>query len=87
MTLLVVSIAEGILVSLNVSDAFSQKTEIIFSSIISNMEIEPSRFQFKIPEGVDVIKRYHILKSGLQNEKNRFKKAVKKAKSELRLAP
>ena len=28
-------------------------------------------------------RRYHILKSGLQNEKNRFKKAVKQAKSEL----
>jgi phosphotransferase system enzyme I (PtsI) len=34
-------------------------------------------------EGVDVIKRYHILKPGLQNETNRFKKAVKQAKSEL----
>ena len=34
-------------------------------------------------EGVDVVKRYRILKSGLQNEKNRFKKAVKQAKSEL----
>jgi len=33
--------------------------------------------------GVDVIKRYHILKTGLQNETNRFKKAVKQAKSEL----
>jgi len=35
-------------------------------------------------EGVDVIKRYQVLKSGLQNEKNRFKKAVKQAKSELK---
>ena len=34
-------------------------------------------------EGVDVIRRYHIPKSALQNEINRFKAAVKQAKDEL----
>jgi phosphotransferase system enzyme I (PtsI) len=34
-------------------------------------------------EGVDVIKRYCIQKSSLQNETNRFKAAVKQAKDEL----
>jgi phosphotransferase system enzyme I (PtsI) len=34
-------------------------------------------------EGVDVIRRYYIPKSALQNESNRFKAAVKQAKSEL----
>ncbi|MBN1932570.1 MAG: phosphoenolpyruvate--protein phosphotransferase [Desulfobacterales bacterium] len=34
-------------------------------------------------EGVDVIKKYHIAESRLQNEVNRFKIAVEKAKKEL----
>jgi phosphotransferase system enzyme I (PtsI) len=57
--------------------------EIVLTGISASPGICIGKAYLVNREGVDVIKRYQILKSGLQNEKNRFKKAVKQAKSEL----
>jgi phosphotransferase system enzyme I (PtsI) len=64
------------------SDSKRQK-EIVLTGISASPGICIGKAYLVDREGVDVIKRYQILKSGLQNEKNRFKKAVKQAKSEL----
>ena len=60
-----------------------KQRELILTGISASPGICIGKAYLVDREGVDVIKRYHILKSGLQNEKNRFKKAVKQAKSEL----
>ena len=57
--------------------------ELILTGISASPGICIGKAYLMDREGVDVIKRYHILKSELQSEKNRFKKAVKQAKSEL----
>ena len=57
--------------------------EIVLTGISASPGICIGKAYLVDREGVDVIKRYHILNSGLQNEKNRFKKAVKQAKAEL----
>ena len=57
--------------------------EIVLTGISASPGICIGKAYLVNREGVDVIKRYQILNSGLQNEKNRFKKAVKEAKSEL----
>ena len=57
--------------------------EIVLTGISASPGICIGKAYLVDREGVDVIKRYQILKSGIQNEKNRFKKAVKQAKSEL----
>jgi len=61
----------------------TEKKETILTGISASPGICIGKAYLVDREGVDVIKRYHIPKSGSQNEKNRFKKAVKKAKSEL----
>jgi len=60
-----------------------KQRELILTGISASPGICIGKAYLVDREGVDVIKRYHILKPGLQNEKNRFKKAVKQAKSEL----
>jgi len=60
-----------------------EKRELVVTGISASPGICIGKAYLVDREGVDVIKRYQILKSGLQNEKNRFKKAVKQAKSEL----
>ena len=60
-----------------------ENREIVLTGISASPGICIGKAYLVDREGVDVIKRYQILKSGLQNEKNRFKKAVKQAKSEL----
>lgn len=60
-----------------------KQRELILTGINASPGICIGKAYLVDREGVDVIKRYHILKPGLQNEKNRFKKAVKQAKSEL----
>jgi len=57
--------------------------EIVLTGISASPGICIGKAYLVDREGVDVIKRYQILKSELQNEKNRFKQAVKQAKSEL----
>jgi phosphotransferase system enzyme I (PtsI) len=57
--------------------------EIVLTGISASPGICIGKAYLVDREGVDVIKRYQLPKSGLQNEKNRFKKAVKQAKSEL----
>ena len=60
-----------------------KQRELILTGISASPGICIGKAYLVDREGVDVIKRYHILKPGLQNEKNRFKKAVKQAKSDL----
>jgi phosphotransferase system enzyme I (PtsI) len=57
--------------------------EIVLTGISASPGICIGKAYLVDREGVDIIKRYQIPKSGLQNEKNRFKQAVKQAKSEL----
>jgi phosphoenolpyruvate-protein phosphotransferase (PTS system enzyme I) len=57
--------------------------ELILTGISASPGICIGKAYLVDREGVDVIKRYQIETSGLQNEKNRFKKAVKQAKSDL----
>ncbi len=61
----------------------TEQRELVLTGISTSPGICIGKAYLVDREGVDVIKRYQILKSGLQNEKNRFKKAVKQAKSEL----
>ena len=42
--------------SMLIEDSFGQETELGFKSIVYNKKIPASIFQFKIPEGVDVIR-------------------------------
>ena len=60
-----------------------ESKEIVLTGISASPGICIGKAYLVAREGVDVVKRYHILESGLQNEKNRFKKAVKQAKEEL----
>ncbi|MBW2514891.1 MAG: phosphoenolpyruvate--protein phosphotransferase [Deltaproteobacteria bacterium] len=60
-----------------------ESREIVLTGISASPGICIGKAYLVDREGVDVVKRYHILESGLQNEKNRFKKAVKRAKEEL----
>lgn len=60
-----------------------ESKEIVLTGISASPGICIGKAYLVDREGVDVVKRYHILESGLQNEKNRFKKAVKQAKEEL----
>jgi phosphotransferase system enzyme I (PtsI) len=57
--------------------------EIIIKGISTSPGICIGKAYLVDREGVDVIKRYRIQKSSLQNEANRFKMAVKQAKDEL----
>ena len=61
----------------------NEPKEIVLTGISASPGICIGKAYLVDREGVDVIKRYLIPKSGLQNEMNRFKKAVKQAKSEL----
>jgi phosphotransferase system enzyme I (PtsI) len=60
-----------------------ESKEIILNGISASPGICIGKAYLVDREGVDIVKRYHILESGLQNEKNRFKKAVKQSKEEL----
>ena len=60
-----------------------EPNEIIIKGICTSPGICIGKAYLVDREGVDVIKRYHIQKSSLQNETNRFKAAVKHAKDEL----
>ena len=60
-----------------------ESKEIVLTGISASPGICIGKAYLVDREGVDVVKRYNILESGLQNEKNRFKKAVKQAKEEL----
>ncbi len=60
-----------------------KQPEIVLTGISASPGICIGKAYLVDREGVDVIKRYQIPEQGLQKEKNRFKKAVKKAKSEL----
>ena len=60
-----------------------ESREIVLTGISASPGICIGKAYLVDREGVDVVKRYHILESGLRNEKNRFKKAVKRAKEEL----
>ena len=60
-----------------------EQHEIVLAGISASPGICIGKAYLVDREGVDIIKRYQIPESGLQNEKNRFKKAVKQAKSEL----
>lgn len=61
----------------------NEPKEIILSGISASPGICIGKAYLVDTEGVDVIERYNILESGLQEEKNRFKTAVKQAKAEL----
>jgi len=65
------------------SESIKQK-ELVLNGISASPGICIGKAYLVDREGVDVIKRYQIQKSELLNEKNRFKKAVKQAKSELK---
>lgn len=52
---------ENRLVELLMSDTLGQKTTVRFSNIKINHEIEPSLFQFIVPEGVDLVDSREIL--------------------------
>ena len=60
-----------------------KQPELVLTGISASPGICIGKAYLVDREGVDVIKRYQIPEQGLQKEKNRFKKAVKKAKSEL----
>jgi len=60
-----------------------QKSEIKLSGISASPGICIGKAYLVDREGVDVIKRYRIPQADVQNEINRFKTAVKQAKTEL----
>ena len=41
--------------TMELKDAFGQVTRINFSNMVINPSIDPAQFQFKVPEGIDVI--------------------------------
>jgi outer membrane lipoprotein carrier protein len=55
---LAIEIKQGIIASISVVDALNQKTELRFSAIETNPQLDSSIFLFDIPEGVDVVKEF-----------------------------
>ena len=55
---LAIEIKQGIIGSISVVDALNQKTELRFSAIETNPQLDSSIFLFDIPEGVDVVKEF-----------------------------
>lgn len=62
----------------------TDKLEIILNGISGSPGICIGKAYLVDKEGVDVVEKYYVSDKQLQNEKNRFRAAVKKAKDELR---
>jgi len=55
---LTIEIKQGVIRSISVADALNQETELRFSAIETNPQLDSSMFIFDIPEGVDVVKEF-----------------------------
>ena len=50
-----VSFRKGLINDMQLVDSVGQRTNILFNGVKANQDIAPGKFQFKIPQGADVI--------------------------------